>query len=247
MHIMLYDDLISGANGTRQDYHDANLFAAGTSSPILDLLNVRYLIVPANVGPGRPDLLHLNQRMPTVYLDGEVRILENTDALPRAWIVHNTQDVGIGEAIPLLASGAIDPRQVALFEGEAPALPPANGSADVATVIQSGSSGMSIKTQTRVDSLLMLSEIAYPAWHAYVDGEQVPLLTADHALRAIPIPAGEHIVELRYESTSLRVGIAITTISYAALVAILVCALVLVRRRPRSPQFAHHRLRRLRI
>ena len=187
-------------------------------------------------------MLHLNQRMPTVYLDGEVRVLENTDALPRAWIVHNTQDVGVGGALPLLASGAIDPRQVALFEGDAPVLPTADNSEDVATITKSDSSGMSIKTKTGVDSLLMLSEIAYPAWNAYVDGERVPIHTADHALRAIPIPAGEHVVELRYESTSLRVGIAITGISYAALVAILVCALVLVRRRPRSPQLAHDRL-----
>ena len=45
---------------------------------------------------------------------------------------------------------------------------------------------------------------------------------ADHVLRAVPVPAGEHTVELRYESSPLRIGLAISLISYLALIALAV-------------------------
>lgn len=236
IHVALYDDLITVANGRAQGYHDGNLFTAGALSPILDLLNVRYLIVPAEVPPGRPDLLHLNQRMPTVFQNRSVRVLENVDALPRAWIVHEARSVGEGEALPLLASGAVDPRQVALFEGEAPVLAPAAGAGSAAaSVVATSAGGMTIRTTSSAAGLLVVSEIAYPAWRAYVDGEPVPLYTADHALRAVPVPAGEHTVELRYESAALRAGLAISGVSYAALLAILAAAFVFTIRR-RAPK-----------
>jgi hypothetical protein len=38
----------------------------------------------------------------------------------------------------------------------------------------------------------------------------------------VPVPAGEHTVELRYESWSLRVGLAVSLIAYLALIALAV-------------------------
>jgi len=44
----------------------------------------------------------------------------------------------------------------------------------------------------------------------------------DHLLRAVAIPKGEHMVELRYESWSLRIGIAVSLIAYATLVGLVI-------------------------
>jgi uncharacterized membrane protein YfhO len=79
-----------------------------------------------------------------------------------------------------------------------------------------------LETTTGASGLLMLSDAYYPAWKAYVDGRAVPLYVADHVLRAVPVPAGEHTVELRYESSPLRVGLAVSLISYLALIALAV-------------------------
>ena len=54
-----------------------------------------------------------------------------------------------------------------------------------------------------------------------MDGESVPLHVANHALRGVPVPAGEHFVELRYESPALRLGLAITLAVAAGLAALL--------------------------
>ena len=53
-----------------------------------------------------------------------------------------------------------------------------------------------------------------------MDGEPAPLYRADHLFRAVPVPAGEHTVELRYESRSLRAGTAISLLTVLALLAL---------------------------
>ncbi len=72
--------------------------------------------------------------------------------------------------------------------------------------------------------LLLLSEVAYPAWRAYVDGEPREVLTADHLLRAVPIPAGERTVELRFESRALRFGVMISLVAFLGLLGLLAAA-----------------------
>ncbi len=64
----------------------------------------------------------------------------------------------------------------------------------------------------------MLSEGYDPGWRAEVDGEPAPVLVADHVLRAVPLPAGKHAVELRYVPPGLRLGLAITGITAAGLI-----------------------------
>ena len=41
---------------------------------------------------------------------------------------------------------------------------------------------------------MVLSEVYYPSWKAYVDGYPTHLYVADGALRAVAVPPGDHIV-----------------------------------------------------
>lgn len=58
--------------------------------------------------------------------------------------------------------------------------------------------------------MLVLSEIYDPNWTATVDGVPTPIYPANHAFRAISIPAGSHVVELTYDPLWLRVGLIVT-------------------------------------
>lgn len=57
---------------------------------------------------------------------------------------------------------------------------------------------------------LVVANAAVPDWHATVDGKSVPVVTLDGALQGVAVPAGEHVVQLRYEQPGQRAGIAIT-------------------------------------
>jgi hypothetical protein len=190
---------------------------------LLDLQNARYVIVPAATEPDQNVLRELKDAHPTVYSDDRVEVLENRDALPRAWIVHSANRVARGEALELLSSGAVDPRRTALLEAPTPDLArPEDPAADRAGVTAYEADRIRLETATGAAGLLVLSEVYYPAWKAYVDDRPVPLYVADHVLRAVPVPAGKHTVELRYESWSLRVGLAVSLIAYLALIALAV-------------------------
>ncbi|CAN5566611.1 hypothetical protein BH24ACT18_BH24ACT18_06310 [soil metagenome] len=232
VHIARYDEYMEKLNGRSQGYHNADVVPRGLDSPLLDLLNVRYMIVPADVEADQDALLELKDVHPTVYGDDRVEVLENRDALPRAWIVHSAIEASQSETLKQLSSGGVDPRQTALLERTPPDLDrPEDPSADRATVTEYEADRIQLETATGARGLLVLSEAYYPAWKAYVDGEPVPLYVADHVLRAVPVPAGEHTVELRYESWSLRIGVAI---SLGFCLALIVLVAARVRRRPRS-------------
>ena len=219
--VQRYVDYVDAMNGHRQEYHEADLFPGGLESPLLDLLNVRYLIVPADA-PSRPDLEPLITALPTVYDDEHVRVLENGEALPRAWLVHEARQVEPGAALGLLADGTVDPRQTALLEQAPPPLQPPIGAASERVSYLAYEPDRSVVQVTAdAPALLLLSEVWDPGWKAAVDGVEAPVLLADHTLRAVPVPAGEHIVELRYAPRSLHLGIAITVATAVAAVAAL--------------------------
>jgi hypothetical protein len=213
-----YVEFLIALNGHPQEYHDANVYSTGLDSPLLDLLNVRYIVVPADAGREHPGVGWLLDNFETVYLDGDVRVLENPEAFPRAWIVHEAVHVPGGAAASILAAGTIDPRKTALIEVPLPPMErTAVSAADSARVLERQPDRMVITTRSSAPGLLVLSETYDPGWRAYIDGERAPVLVANHVLRAVPLLAGEHEVELRYEAPWLRTGLAVSAGTAVAL------------------------------
>ncbi|MGO9200378.1 MAG: YfhO family protein [Limisphaerales bacterium] len=56
-------------------------------------------------------------------------------------------------------------------------------------------------------SLAVLSQAYYHCWRAYVDDRPAPLLLANYAFQAVPVPAGSHHVRLVYEDRAFQIGL----------------------------------------
>ena len=65
------------------------------------------------------------------------------------------------------------------------------------------------------DKILCLTVPYDKGWTAYVDGEKATLLQANTMYMALPLSAGNHTLELRYETYGLKVGILISLIGVA--------------------------------
>jgi len=53
-------------------------------------------------------------------------------------------------------------------------------------------------------------------WTATVDGAPAPVLRADVLFRAVAIPAGDHVIEMRYRSPGLLVGLILSGLGWLA-------------------------------
>ena len=227
VHLATYDEYVEVMNGgNAQDYHHADILREGPESPLLDILGARYVVVPTDPLPkDREYLRELEREFPVVYEDGQAKVLENREALPRAWIVHRARRADGDEALKLLGSGATRPLETAVLETEPPGLDPsASPSDDRVSVTAYEADRVEIEAATGGAGLLVLGEVHYPAWRAYVDGEPAPIYRGDGLLRAVAIPAGEHVVELRYESRTLLAGTAVSLVACSILVGLGVAA-----------------------
>jgi hypothetical protein len=65
---------------------------------------------------------------------------------------------------------------------------------------------------------LVVHEQWAPGWTARVNGAAVPLVRADHAYRALPVPAGDLEVELLYAPGSIRWGAALALLALAGVI-----------------------------
>jgi hypothetical protein len=219
---MVYQDFMAVLNQQNQDYHFANLLNTGVNSPLLDLLNVRYIVVDRNIPESRDDHRALAEGRTEVFRNDEVIVYESPNVDPRAWLVYDVRPENDGEGLAALQAGDVDGSEVAFVEGEVPPVaPPPAGSESQVTVADWTPDGMTLDVSHTGEGLLVVSEIYSENWQATVDGEEVEILQTDHALLGIPVGPGEHTVELRYQPVTLTVGMWVSGVTSIAAIAAL--------------------------
>jgi hypothetical protein len=215
---LVYQDFIAALNGRSQDYHFANLLYTGVASPLLDLLNVRYIVVDRNIPESRDDHKALAASRVEVYRDQYAIVYESRTAQPRAWMVYDVRSDSDG--LDQLASGKVDGGEVAFVDGALPAVStPRDGQEPKVTVARWSPDGMTLEVSHGGAGLLVVSEVYADGWKATVDGAATDVLQTDHALLGIPVGPGQHTIELRYAPGELALGLWISGASGLAAIA----------------------------
>jgi hypothetical protein len=80
-------------------------------------------------------------------------------------------------------------------------------------------------------ALLVVRNAYDRGWVATVDGREQPVLVADYLMQGVPVPAGTHVVDLRYRDEPLGVGLVVSGASWGLLLAWWLLAVVRSRRR----------------
>jgi hypothetical protein len=219
VHLEAYVEYVEAMNDMPQDYHWLDLFTPAVSgTQLLDMLNVRYVLIPTNiVSP------------PAVAISGEevfrnqyVIVYKNPAAFERAWVVYDVRPNNDGEGLQQLAAGQADGHVTAFVDGRIPDLTPENAQpAKYSLVFEDrAQEELKFKVNSTQPGLAVVSQSYEEGWVAYVDGTKTEVLRTNHALMGVPIPAGEHLVDLRYEPQSLRIGLWSTALTSIAMIGV---------------------------
>ncbi|MCX7854433.1 MAG: YfhO family protein [Anaerolineae bacterium] len=129
---------------------------------------------------------------------GDVKVYENLDVLPRAFVVHRARTA---ETFP----PDFNPTAEIILEGGAD-LDARPGGPESVRITAYEPERVEIEVELTAPGYLVLTDADYPGWRAWVDGEEVPIVTADLLFRAIYLDPGRHRVEFRFQPRSLWLG-----------------------------------------
>jgi hypothetical protein len=191
-------------------------------SPVRELIGIRWIVLGRHSEPPAPGLR-------LAYDGRDARIFENPAALPRAFVAARARCVDDRRALALLRTRAVDVRAEVLLADCA--TPPAAGGAvasrTTARIEIDDAERVVVAASTDAPAWLVLTDTWFPGWTARIDGAETPIARADHAFRAVPLPAGAHRVEFTFRPRGLVTGAVITLVALGIVLALLV-------RRPRA-------------
>lgn len=187
--LTIYEEFLNGLGTALQH---------GNFQPI-NMLNVRYVVC----GSELPANAILQPRWEGANYKAEKRyIYENVGALPRLYFVDRYEVRAGKEGLDYMMSRGVDLSQTVLLQHEPPVEPLSDEGAR-ANIAAYGFNEIRVDAELPSPAILVLSEIFYPRWKLEVNGEPYEILRANHILRAVALPAGEHALVFRYDDSLL--------------------------------------------
>jgi LPXTG-motif cell wall-anchored protein len=192
-----FHNSIGGYHGAKpgriQELFD--FYIASNNMEILNMLNVKYFIVPTEEG---------------------VQAQQNPNNYGNAWFVENVEWVNSANE-EILALKEVDLQNTAVINEDFKDILGDNVGFNAQAQIELVSeqpNELVYKTSSNSEQLAVFSESYYqPGWQAYIDGEEVPHAQVNYVLRAMNIPAGDHTVTFSFEPEVINTGSQITLAS----------------------------------
>ena len=180
------------------------------ASPMLDALNVRYVISGKPMSAAK---LQLRTEIPGYC------VYENRAALPRFWLVHQVRRaVTAEEAFREIRRPDFRPAEIAVVEGAGPAeVSGQAASGEEVRVQRYGAREVALDVTTKSAAFLATSEVQYAGWRAWIDDREVPIAMTNGAFRGLFVPAGKHRVRFRFAPPILLAGAGVSGLSLLVL------------------------------
>ena len=161
---------------------------------------------------------------PIVYQFHTLKVTENTDVFPRTYLVNKFTTVEYDKAQDLLLRNSnFDLRHNVIIENQLPSDDENSLKSSVldenssSTITSYSANDVKISVHSKGSALLLLTDTYYPGWKAYVDGKESDIYRADGLVRAVFVPAGNHIVEFSYMPKSFVIGVIISIVTASLL------------------------------
>jgi hypothetical protein len=190
-----------------QDLIENQLSRQQLNLPVLNMLNVKYLLQRDQNGQA-------------------TQVQRNDSALGAAWFVKNIAVVKDASA-EMSALDQFNPRDTAFvrdaFKGSIGGATSFSGEGTI-SLVKNDNDIITYKSNSPAAQFAVFSEIYYAAgWKALIDGRETPITRVNYVLRGLPVPAGAHNIEFRFEPPAYEKGRSITSI-FSILLGVLLLA-----------------------
>ncbi len=209
---------VSGYEAVGVQYYNDFLQQMALGTPLVDLLNIKYIILPKNVELNG-EAVEIGKIIGPykVVMDSDAVLLENLNVLPRAYPVHQVYIAhSKEEAFSKMLSPAFHPRELVVLEESPEAWltrNPGQASQSSVEIMHYMTRTIKMSVSMATDGFLVVNEKFYPGWKAYIDGEATKIYKADYTLQAILLSQGEHQVTFRFEPQQYQIGLFITLLT----------------------------------
>jgi len=175
---------------------------------VLDRAGIEYVLLRQKLPGFFKSALSRQYRIP--YQDDYVCLFQRRQT-PRYFFSSEYLVTDPASALSLVSTEA--PRKV-LLEAQPPFASVANRSDDPEPeLIAAKLNSLSLRMQAPRPGLLYIADSYYDGWSARVNGQSVPILLANYAFRAIPVPGGDVRVELSYLPVGFIPGAIVSILS----------------------------------
>ncbi|MFT3702312.1 MAG: YfhO family protein [Agriterribacter sp.] len=176
-----------------QDLIETQLSKQPMNMDVLNMLDTKYLIVPAQ-----------QQQQ-----GGGTSVYKNDKALGAAWFIKHISYVN-GPVEEIKALNQFGAKDTVIVDAEFKNIAGNDPGVDSSATIKLESYDNDVikyRTNASTPQFAVFSEIYYPAgWNAYLDGKPTPYSKVNYVLRGMPVPAGKHEVVFKFEPSSYATG-----------------------------------------
>lgn len=185
------------------------VFYRGLNSPLVALLNVKYVIAPPSV----LQQSRLTDRSRVLAATRGVFSYRMDRVYPRVLDSYGFRVLTDRHAIlQALSRPDYDPRRFMILEAQpdmAQALQSpedASGPPAKITVTEYTANRVAVRTTFARTGFLLLNDVYYPEWGAYLDGHPTTVYRANYLFRAVVVPKGRHDIRFIYRNEALTRG-----------------------------------------
>lgn len=161
-----------------------------------DILGVEYVV------SDQPQQRFTEGERPLTLIDNteNVWVYQRARPLPPARLVSDVEIIpDEAAAIARVHQPDFDPATTVILARPPDCELTAGQDGGTAVVTAQSDGTWQIETNSDAAALLVVAETAYPGWRVWIDGREAEWQTAYTAVRAVCVPAGEHVVTWRFQ------------------------------------------------
>jgi len=182
-----------------------------TARRFVNLLNVKYFIIPKNLN----DIPQGNLRK--AFENEKVIIFENQNALPRFFFVEEVQENSQEEILKKMLSTNSDFKNVAFIENSDLLKKNRFKKNCHYELLRYGYNQVEVRISSESECFMVMSDTFFPGWRAFINEKEIPIFRTNYFLRGFELASGEFTLKMRYQPTNILLSLGLSFLGVSVL------------------------------